>query len=333
MFQLARVKLTAWYLLIILFITIFFSIAFYNSSNREIQRLMRRVEFEQTDSFPPPNLNSRPRINIEDLKNAEKQIVINLIFIDIGILMFAGAAGYFLAGKTLYPIKNMVDEQNRFITDSSHELRTPLTALKSEMEANLLEKNITDKESRQLIESNLEEVENLQILVNNLIELTQNQPINKNYAKVSLIEIINIAKKQVLPLAKKKKISIDVSITDCYIVGDKQTLSKLFIIFLDNSIKYSNENTSIIITSEIENHTVKIHVKDQGMGISHDDLSHIFDRFYRADKSRSKNDVSGYGLGLSIAKKIVEEHNGLVTVNSSLNVGTTFTIQFPIKSN
>jgi signal transduction histidine kinase len=97
---------------------------------------------------------------------------------------------------------------------------------------------------------------------------------------------------------------------------------------LDNAIKYSPSNKEIKIESEKSNHSIAITVSDQGIGIDQKDLPHIFDRFYRADKSRSK--TSGYGLGLSIAKKIVETHKGSLTVRSGKDKGTSFIIRLPL---
>jgi two-component system sensor histidine kinase CiaH len=335
MLQSARFKLTAWYLLTIMLISIFFSMAFYHSATQEIQRVIRRIQSQQDhkpDDFHPSPPRSLRMPTLEDLRENEERIRLTLIFINGFIFFFAGGAGYFLAGRTLRPIKEMLDEQNRFITDSSHELRTPLTALRSEMEASLLDDKLTTHEAKRLIASNLEEVINLQSLSDNLLQLAQYQKrkAEQYKAEVSLLQAIEDSLKTVTPIAKKKKITIKVKIKDTMIYGDQSSLTQLFVILLENAIKYSKDKTEISILSKVVDHNLKVQIIDQGMGIEAKDLPHIFDRFYRADKSRTKTDISGYGLGLSIAQKIVELHKGAITVQSKIEKGTTFSVLLPI---
>lgn len=229
----------------------------------------------------------------------------------------------------------MVDEQHRFVTDASHELRTPLTSLRSEIEVYLRGKEHNLKEADILLKSNLEEVNNLQILSDNLIQLAQYKKTNTldNFSHVSLSEIILSAQKKVVSLAKKKQIALKTEIKDVIINGDKQNLVELFVILLDNAIKYSPKKTTIAVSSQSTDHHVVIAVSDEGMGIAKEDLPYIFDRFYRADASRTKQSVLGYGLGLSIAKKIVNSHNGSIQVKSNSGKGTTFTVQLPYITN
>lgn len=266
----------------------------------------------------------------EVLEEAKGRILLMLIIINTGILGLSGIAGYLLAGLTLKPIKNMVDEQNRFITDASHELRTPLTSLRSEIEVSLRDKKLTLAESKKILESNLEEVRNLQYLSDNLIKLAQtHKPNGIKFERLSLLRISEESVKKVEKLAKKKNIKIVNSISDVGIFGDKLSLTELFVIFLDNAIKYSQENTEISLTSKKSGMFVLIDIKDQGAGIEKGDLPFLFDRFYRADKARTED---GFGLGLSIAKEIVDRHNGTIDVKTKTGIGTTFRIKLPLKS-
>lgn len=181
------------------------------------------------------------------------------------------------------------------------------------------------------MQSNLEEVNNLQYLSDNLIKLTQHQKGGTNFEEVSLKEIAENAQKRVAALAKRKNISIKNQIQELDINGDRQSLLELFVILLDNAIKYSPKGKIVTLTSKKTDNSVEIEFKDQGVGIDEKDIPHLFDRFFRADKSRTKSEAGGYGLGLSIAKQIIEKHKGLIKVESKLDKGTTFIIDFPAK--
>lgn len=274
--------------------------------------------------FPLP-----PMISITDLRNQEQQLLITLVLVNVGILAAAAGTGYILSGRTLKPIKIMVDEQNQFISNSSHELRTPIATMRAEMEASLLEKHISETQTRKLITSNLEELSSLQTLMNNLLRLAQIHHTNAipDTKDILLFDVIESAQKKVLSTAKEKHIIIDVTGPNAQVEGDRHSLIEVFVNVLDNAIKYSPKNSQIRInTIERDKHIITS-ITDQGIGISPRDLPHVFERFYRADKSRSKTE--GFGLGLSIARRIMDIHGGTITAQSREGQGTTFTLQFP----
>jgi signal transduction histidine kinase len=268
---------------------------------------------------------------ITETKNRLKT---DLAVTNITILIISAVAGYFLAGRTLKPIGLMVEGQNHFVADASHELRTPLTAIKSEIEVNLRNKKMTLAESKILLKSNLEEVNHLQNLTDRLIRSTKYQQ-NSNgltLTKFLLTEIVDGAIKKINPLAKSKKINIYKKITNFQITGDKFALTEMLVIFLDNAIKYSPTETEVLLTAKKSDSQLVIQITDKGIGIDKQDQTHLFDRFYRADKSRTNTNVPGYGLGLFIAKQIISQHHGSVKVKSIINKGTTFIISLPINS-
>lgn len=347
MFHSARLKLTAWYLLIIMLISVLFSVVIYTNVNSDLVRLeerqrrfSERAKVEQAlikqlskqgvalPHLPTQNIDA----NLEEIAQARNRLILVLGIINLGILGISGVAGYFLAGRTLRPIREMVTEQQRFIADASHELRTPLTSLRSEMEVNLKDKRLSLLEAKKVITSNLEDVIKLQTLSDKLLELAQFEDIAKKYgfSKVTTIEIIDSAVKKVAGLAKRKKITIQKDIAQYIIEGNFDLLSELFGILLENAIKYSPSGNAIRVFAKKTDNHVAISVIDNGIGIEKKDIPYIFDRFYRGDKSRTKNIVDGYGLGLSIVKKITEQHKGSIWVRSTPGQGSTFVVELPL---
>ena len=337
MFRSARLKLTAWYLLIILLVSISFSVVIYQVLSGEVDRLARAQRFRlerevyngSLDVVPPPN--DFPLLDDDLVIDAKKHLLYILISIDGSIAVIAGGLGFILAGRTLEPIQEMVEEQNRFISDSSHELRTPLTSLKSAFEVNLRDKKLTIKDARILIVESIDEVNKLQSLSDQLLQLAQYQrPQNfPKLANISLQDCLEKTIKKITPIAQKKNITIENNATDISFPADSSQLSEVFTIFLDNAIKYSPSGSVISVNSSHPDNSVVISFTDHGLGISPKDTPHIFDRFYRADSARSKTDASGYGLGLSIAKRIVDLHHGTITVKSQPGEGSTFIIRLP----
>jgi len=343
MFNKARIRLTAWYLLILMSVSIGFSAVIYKVLTLELDRFSRlqrlRIErrlsgdelppFEQRLRSNPPRIFADPEL-IEETK---KRLVFFLTIVNGGIFLISGGLAYFLAGKTLKPIKDMVDEQNQFISDASHELRTPLTSIKSAIEVHLRDKHLGLAEAKKLLKENLTEIDKLQSLSEKLLQLASYQKPNnqKRFEVVSLASIIKSSIQKVKPQAIKKKITINDESQDFELEGDQYALTDLLVILLDNAIKYSPKGKTVTINSSKTDREIIISVSDQGIGISQKDLPHIFDRFYRADLARSKEEASGFGLGLSIAKKIVESHRGKIAVESKLGKGSTFTIRLPLR--
>lgn len=335
MFKQARLKLTAWYLLIIMVISFSFSALIYQLISIEINRFAnsQRNRFEKQfilNEVPRP-----PKIIIDDdlIDETEKRLTISLFVINGIILIISGSLSYFLAGKTLKPIQQMTEDQKQFISDASHELKTPLTALKSLFEVSLRDKKMTLMDAKKVIQQGIDQTDKLSKLSNSLLELSRFDNRKLVSTQTVLIkEIINDAVSQLQPKADQKNIKIVFKIGSQKVCGNYQKLVELFVIFLDNAIKYSHDNTKINLTAINHKKNLLIKIVDQGIGISKKDLPHIFDRFYQANNSRTKNSDSGYGLGLSIAKQIIDLHHGKIEVETKLNRGTTFVIHLPLFS-
>ncbi len=333
MFRQARIKLTAWYLAIIMAISLSFSGVIYFGINRELTRIetFQRARQEERQELGPileqlrverqrlglPGFSTPSNFNVPDpaiISEARRSLIATLGVVNLAILGMAGLAGYFLAGRTLRPIKEMVDEQKEFISNASHELRTPLTSLKTETEVALSGK-MTLAEATALLKSNLEEVNKMQALSNYLLKLNRYEEGREiSMTKVDLREVVLNA------IGKRK---VKTNLKKSIVVGNKDALTELVTILLDNAFKYSPKGSEVSV--KVKDGTIEVH--DNGIGISKEDLPHIFDRFFRADSSRSKIKADGYGLGLSIAKSIAELHHGTIGVESKVGKGTTFKVE------
>jgi len=325
MFKTARLKLTAWYLLIIMFISLSFSGLIFQIVSREINRFARAPRFRVEENF---------LFNEDLVVEARHRVLLSLLEINGLILLTAGSLGYFLAGKTLKPIEAVLEEQKRFIGDASHELRTPLTALKSMLEVSLRDKKITLPEAKSIISDSLEETDKLTSLSNSLLELARLNGDTKKLVREKLLvkDLVADSFKQITLRAQAKNISITSRTNSTQVFGNREKLVETLIILLDNALKYSPSGSQINISAQTIKNTALIKVSDHGAGISSSDLPHIFERFYRADIARSKNNKDGFGLGLSIAQKIIEEHKGKIEVKSKLGQGSEFKVTLPLFS-
>jgi len=304
---------------------------------REVYRFAQAQRVRIENRWNPFGV-SVPTIIVPDpdlIDDIRHRIIFTLLLIDSGILVVSGGLGYFLAGRTLKPIQTMVDEQNRFISDASHELKTPLTSLKVGMEVFLRDKKPKLADAKSVISESLTEIGRLQSLSESLLQLTQYQKTNSQikFSRVSTAEFISSAIKKLEPLAKSRQITINPSGENLIVNGNLYALTDLLVILLDNALKYSHPDSSIGIRTKRSDRYVSVFVTDHGLGIPKNDLPRIFDRFYRADTARGKEEAGGYGLGLSIAKKIVESHKGTISAKSIPGSGSTFTVKLPLTKN
>lgn len=347
MFTRARIKLTSYYLTIIMFVSLLFSVLAYRGFVYEIWRGLRL----QGDDLPPRVLENikeevynQPAplgilygparlgqiINQEIYEEARNRVIVNLLYINLAVMVVAGVGGYLLAGITLKPIEEVLDEQKRFVSDASHELRTPLTSLKTEIEVALRNKKLSIEEAKTILTSNLTDVDKIQSLTSYLLTLSRFETRqDKSYEQVNLKNTAESVIKKINPIVKKKRIKLSYQLNDASVHGNAMALNELILILLDNAVKYTNSGGNVFVTLTKTSRGAKIKITDSGIGISEQDIKHIFDRFYRANQSRSKEEVDGFGLGLSIAKKIVDIHKGSIKVESKIGKGSTFCVHLP----
>jgi heavy metal sensor kinase len=219
----------------------------------------------------------------------------------------------------------------QFTADASHELRTPLTILKGETEVGL-RKMRGPGEYRKILNSNLEEVNHMSQIVDNLLFLSKADmgKIHLEMQRINLTKLVSEVHAQTKAMATTKGINFSVSnAVDAEVIGDRLRLRELLLNLVDNAVKYTPEGGEMKITLERDDGRAKLRITDNGIGIALQVQPHIFDRFFRVDKARSR-EAGGSGLGLSICKWIVEAHGGEISVESEIGRGSTFTVILPL---
>ena len=210
----------------------------------------------------------------------------------------------------------------------AHDLRSPLARIRGIAEMNLIKDDNSIDAYKDMAASTIEECDALIEMINTMLEITEEEAgVNKNQAEsFELVQLIQEACDIFHPIAKSKKIDLKTSLPESLIIkSDRRKLQRIVTNLLENAIKYSPENKSVAISASVQNGEILIDVEDAGIGISKNDLPHIFERFYRCDRSRSR---SGVGLGLSLVKAYTESINGQIYVKSLFNQGSCFTLRF-----
>lgn len=328
-------KLAGLYLTVLMTISLFFSGTLYKTSMTELDRGLRRPGTILTIGHGDPNFPDSIRHQIIDEREdqydeAHDRIVKQLVTINLLILVGGGVLCYYLALRTLKPIEEAHAAQNQFTADASHELRTPITTMRTENEVALMNPALTLHDAKTQLQSNVEELEKLTDLSEGLLRLARienNHLVKKAHA---LQPIVDTAVTRVLSQAEKRNIIITPLIeTEKKVYGDEVSLTEALIILIDNAVKYSPDKSEVTVRVRAEQKQIIFDVIDQGIGINASEQPFIFQRFYRADSSRTKQNVGGYGLGLAIAHDIAEAHNGSLTVTSKPKKGSTFTFSVP----
>ncbi|MBC7459458.1 hypothetical protein H7200_01955 [Candidatus Saccharibacteria bacterium] len=340
MFKSATVKLTAWYLAIIMAISLLFSLFIYQINFHEVNIRLDNLQRGLIDPNLIPLLLSggspiiqttaettvmQDRLRAYQSEQASVQMALALLYVNIVILIAGGAGSYFLARRTLKPLEQAHEAQSRFTSDASHELRTPLAAMKAELEVNLRDKNLTMSDAHQLLESNLEEVNKLIDLSEMLLRLARLDYDTLPKEQFDMVDSLKAAMKPFAVHAKRFDIS---SRKKAVILANEIAIVELMTLLIDNAVKYSPKGSPIAIRIFERRLMTGFEIKNNGTKISPDVLARLFDRFYRGDTSRTESNKNGYGLGLAIAKRIAAIHHGSIQVRSD-DKETVFTFYVP----
>lgn len=333
MFHSATLKLTAWYLLILMSISIIFSFTIYSVATGEVRNRLNDFQTRLEQPGANPFIGQNPRyfsaVQQNQRQTAEHNLFATLLYVNVLILLGGGVLSYLLARRTLRDIEEAHEAQSRFTSDVSHELRTPLAAMRAELEVALRDPNLTKDDMKELLQSNLEEVNKLTDISKTLLQLSKLDHSNLEQADIDLTLVTTEVAQRYDKNASRIKLSAPAK--PLVIRGNRASVEELLTILVDNALKYSPAKSSVSIKlSRAGSKYVEFAIANKGKGISPEDLPHIFDRFYRADTSRSTH---GTGLGLSLAKKIVEMLNGELSVSSAAGNDTTFRVLLPIIKN
>ncbi|WP_409295263.1 sensor histidine kinase [Peribacillus sp. SCS-26] len=314
---------------------------FTQSQKKFYPRRIDKLEDMKVGDFAFRSLTTEVDIASETYKfqlvrevDAEKRVLNRLLYIlfaggGVGIL-FAVGAGFFLAGRALVPIKKSWENQQQFVSDASHELRTPLAVIQSRTEMLFRSPEATIEEKAVDISVISKEARRLNKLVASLLTLARSDTgqVVVEKEKFQLDVLIREIQEQYADIAaiQEKEIKLG-QIEPLYFVGDKERIHQLIVILVDNALKFTGQNGEITLSCRKDAQSIILSVRDNGIGIASENIPKIFNRFFQAETART--DESGAGLGLSIAKWIVDNHSGSFKVKSSPGKGTAIDVIFP----
>ena len=278
------------------------------------------------------------RVAFADVSSANGWQTLALTLAAVGVVALAifFVISVFFSRWALRPVKRAWEQQRQFVADASHELKTPLTVILANTSILMSHPERTIASQSQWVESTQAEGERMQGLVADLLLLARLDAEETDIVKSKpkeRIDLSNLVEGELLQfesVAFERAIELESDVDEGIAVqGSVERLRRLVTTLLDNACKYAGENGRVRVELHAQDGSARFVVHNTGSLISAEDLQHVFDRFYRADKARTSG-AGGFGLGLSIAKEVAEEHGGTITAKSSDEEGTTFTATLPI---
>jgi signal transduction histidine kinase len=227
-------------------------------------------------------------------------------------------------------LEQAFESQKQFIQDASHELRTPIAIAQTNIEVLEMEEKATPEDYKQLVDVIKLSLKRMNDVNNNLLLLSEGTPAQSRWARVDVVKLLNEVYEETNAEARASSIDLEWQPPESrlFVCGDSMQLKQVMINLVDNAIKYNRSGGMVKLSAQIAADNIIIEVSDTGIGISPEDIDHVFDRFFRVEKSRSR-DKGGSGLGLAIVRKIVEDHGGRVSLESKPGEGSTFSVILP----
>jgi signal transduction histidine kinase len=271
--------------------------------------------------------------SLAPVQAAEQRLLVGLLVGGASALLLALLGARFLADRALVPIETAFRRQQEFVADASHELRTPLTVLRAS--ADLLANHRAEplEQNAELLDDLRSEIVQLERLANDLLTLARSDLDGQALALApfDLPSFVADVTRQLAPLAQEHTLTLvsEGSDTAIEIEADPDRLRQVLLILIDNAIAHTPPAGAINVACAQQGHEALISVRDTGDGIAPEHLPRLFDRFYRVDRARNR-DAGGAGLGLAIAKALIELHGGQIAISSTVGTGTTVTIRLAL---
>ncbi|MBW4603036.1 MAG: ATP-binding protein [Calothrix sp. FI2-JRJ7] len=267
------------------------------------------------------------------LTSLEERLNRYRLFLAVGVpitFIIIGITGWYLGGLAMQPTRRAYEQLQRFTADASHELRAPIAAMLSNAQVALIPP-YDETEQQFRLQNIIKTAKSMSSLVSNLLFLSRHEGALNLHSlpNVNLVEVLKTLASEYQSQNNHSNLTVQLPEKPIYIKADADLLKQAIINLLDNAFKYTPNNKTVELKLLSQPHGAIIEVKDNGIGIPQEDLPHIFERFYRVDKARTRNS-GGFGLGLAIVKQIVQAHQGEITVNSILGNGSTFQIKLPV---
>ena len=283
---------------------------------------------------------------LTDQDRVLQQLLMGLLVLSGASALLLGLASWWLSGRSLKPAQEAWARQQAFVANASHELRAPLTLMRANAEVALRRAHTAhasvpalpgassspavDSEQRLLLQDMVQEVDHMSLLVDDLLLLSrldagqlqlQRQP-------VGATELLEGVRRQVSALGEQRGVDVVVDGASGTIMGDPARLRQVLLILLDNALRHTPAGGKVALSARPDGHSVRLTVADTGEGIPPGHLPHVFERFYRASSERGE-EAGGSGLGLSIARALVDAHHGHIGISSAPGKGTAVEMMLP----
>jgi signal transduction histidine kinase len=266
--------------------------------------------------------------SLGDQDNTLTRLLMVLLALGGASAVLLGVGSWWVAGRSLRPAQQAWERQQSFVANASHELRTPLAIVRASTEVALRGLPARDTDRRELLNDVLQECDHMSALVEDLLLLSRLDAgkLQLEHTRISLPELLEDVQRQTNPLAEKQGVSVRIHEASGAVLGDPTRLRQVLLVLLDNALRHTPQGGSVTLAARPEGSMIRLDVSDTGTGIPAQDLPRIFERFYRGTNGTSQSEGGGSGLGLSIAKSLIEAQGGRIGASSAPSRGATISL-------